>query len=69
MALSTCLYVGWIMPVKSIVDELAAGSELFAVDSMASKGFVFFLRFVCPLVIAAVLLNMLGVFGIFGGGG
>ena len=69
VALATCVYVAWIMPIERIVNELSNGSELFNPGEGPSKAFVFFIRFVCPLVILAVLLNMLGVFGIFAGGG
>ena len=69
VALATCLYVGWIMPIGKIVTELGQGSDVFVEGSTAAKAFVFFLRFVCPIVITAVLLNMLGVFGVFAGGG
>ncbi len=69
VALATSIYVAWVMPIGGIVNELASGSELFAVGGMPSKVFVFFIRFICPLVILAVLLNMLGIFGIFAGGG
>ncbi len=69
VALATCLYVGWVIPIEKIVTELSIGSTVFTPGSLPSKAFVVFLRFVCPIVIAAVLLNMLGVFGAFAGGG
>jgi len=69
VALATCVYVAWKMPIENIVNELAEGSESFKEGSVASNAFVFFIRFVCPIVILAVLLNMLGIFGIFAGGG
>ncbi len=69
VALATCVYVGWVMPIDKIVTELGEGSELFTPGGTPSKVFIFFIRFICPLVILAVLLNMLGIFGIFAGGG
>lgn len=69
VALITCVYVGWKMPIKNIVSEIASGAPGWAEGSFASNAFVFFIRFVCPLVILIVLLNMMGIFGIFGGGG
>ena len=69
VALATCVYVAWVMPIEKIVTELSHGSELFVEGGTASKAFVFFIRYICPLVILAVLLNMLGLFGVFAGGG
>jgi neurotransmitter:Na+ symporter, NSS family len=66
-ALATCVYVAWKMPIENIVSELDKGSPEFKAGSFASNAFVFFIRYVCPLVILTVLLNMMGVFGIFAG--
>lgn len=67
VALATCVYVAWKMPIASIVGELDQGSPAFKAGNFASKAFVFFIRFVCPVVILLVLLNMMGLFGIFAG--
>ncbi len=67
VALVTCVYVAWKMPIENIVNELDKGSPEFKAGSFASNTFVFFIRYVCPLVILAVLLNMMGVFGVFAG--
>jgi NSS family neurotransmitter:Na+ symporter len=66
VALVTCVYVAWKLPIENIVNEMARGSS-WTPDSLPSKTFVFFIRFVGPIVILAVLLNMMGVFGIFAG--
>ena len=67
VALTTCLYVAWKLPIENIVGELDQGSPAFKAGNFASRAFVFFIRFVCPTVILLVLLNMMGVFGIFAG--
>jgi neurotransmitter:Na+ symporter, NSS family len=67
VALVTCVYVAWKMPINNIVSELDKGSSEFRAGSFTSNAFVFFIRYVCPLVILAVLLNMMGVFGAFAG--
>jgi neurotransmitter:Na+ symporter, NSS family len=67
VALVTCLYVAWKMPINNIVSELDQGSPEFKAGGFASNAYVFFIRFVCPIVILAVLLNMMGVFGVFAG--
>ncbi len=69
VALVTCIYVAWKMPINNIVSELDNGSPRWKAGTFASNAFVFFIRFVCPLVILLVLLNMVGVFGTFAGGG
>ena len=69
VALATSIYVAWVMPIEKIVNELSEGSASFNPGNTPAKAFAFFIRFVCPLVILAVLLNMMGVFGIFAGGG
>ena len=67
VALVTCVYVAWKLPIENIVNELDQGSPAFKAGNFASKAFVFFIRFVCPIVILLVLLNMMGLFGIFAG--
>lgn len=69
VALVTCIYVAWKIGAEKIVAELAEGSDKFKPGVFKAQGFVFFIKYVCPLVILAVLLNMLGVFGLFAGGG
>lgn len=69
VALVTCIYVAWKIGAERIVKEIEQGSEKFREGTLKAKGFVFFIKFICPLVILAVLLNMLGVFGLFAGGG
>lgn len=69
VALVTSIYAAWNIGASRIVDELAEGSDKFKPGVLKAKGFVFFIKYVCPLVILAVLLNMLGVFGVFAGGG
>ncbi len=67
VALTTCLYVAWKLPIENIVNELDQGSPTFKAGNFASNAFVFFIRYVCPIVILLVLLNMMGLFGIFAG--
>lgn len=67
VALATCVYVAWKLPIENIVNELDQGSPAFKAGNFASNAFVFFIRYVCPIVILLVLLNMMGLFGIFAG--
>ncbi|MBX2913576.1 MAG: sodium-dependent transporter [Cyclobacteriaceae bacterium] len=67
VAFTTCTYVAWKMPIKNIVGELDQGSPEFKAGNFASNTFVFFIRYICPIVILLVLLNMFGLFGVFVG--
>ncbi len=69
VALVTSIYAAWKIGANKIIDELAEGSEKFQSGTVKAKGLTFFIKYICPLVILAVLLNMLGVFGVFAGGG
>ncbi len=63
VAFTTCLYAGWKMNINLLVNELGEGSPLFRKSAWAQQAYRFFIRFVCPLIILAVLLNMMGIFG------
>ena len=71
VALMTCVYTGWIMDVKKLSDEIGLGAPSFntKIAGLVSPAqlWVFFIRYICPLVILTVLLNMIGVFGVFAG--
>jgi NSS family neurotransmitter:Na+ symporter len=59
-ALLLCIFVGWLWGVRNAGQELCQGSRV-------GKRFVFlwglFIRFICPVVILIVLLNLFKVFG------
>jgi neurotransmitter:Na+ symporter, NSS family len=67
VALTTAIYTGWVMKIDDIADEVAVGSENFQKPILlgltAHKLFVFFIKFICPIVITLVLLNMMGIVG------
>ena len=67
VALMTSLYTGWAMKTADIIGELGESSPMFERKTFLgfppSKLWAFFIKYVCPLVILFVLLNMLGVFG------
>ncbi|HMP99659.1 MAG TPA: sodium-dependent transporter, partial [Cyclobacteriaceae bacterium] len=62
VAFSTCVYAGWKMNIKDLVNELGEGSPLFRKAKWAQNVYVFFIRYVCPLLVLAVLLNLVGAF-------
>lgn len=67
VALFVCLYIGWILKPARVIDEIAQGSPGFVTQKIAgftpAQIWTFFIRFVCPIVILVVILNMFGVFG------
>lgn len=69
VALVTCVYVAWKIPTPKFVAEISDGAKGWNEGSMASKLFIIFIKFVCPIVITLVLLNMMGLLGVFAGGG
>lgn len=67
VALATSVYVGWIMNIQDVKTEIDDGSTLFSKPIMGNISFAviwkFFIRYVCPIVIALVFLDMTGIFG------
>ena len=65
ISLSLSLYVGWMLDSKKIVGEIEKGCPSFTKPLIAGKSpaaiWIFFIRFVCPVVIFVVLLGKFGV--------
>jgi NSS family neurotransmitter:Na+ symporter len=57
-ALLTCLFVGWYVPAKVVREQV---TNWGALPTSLYRVFLFFVRFVCPVCIAAVFLHQLGV--------
>lgn len=57
-SLLTCIFLGWFVPEKIVRDEYTNWGTLRA---RSYKAFLFCVRFVCPLCIAAVFFHQLGV--------
>ncbi len=69
VALMTSVYVGWVLDINTVVKHIGDGSEGFNKSYMGivpSKAFVIMLKYIIPVVILMVLLNMMG-FGSFAG--
>lgn len=62
VVLTTCLYTGWVIDTNKVIDEIQEGSPYFKTTILASA-WKFFVRFVCPIIILLVVLNVVGVFG------
>jgi NSS family neurotransmitter:Na+ symporter len=65
VALMTSIYVGWIMSAKNIANEIGHGAPVFSkkiIGNLTPAGlWLFFIRFVCPIVIGLVLLSTIGI--------
>jgi NSS family neurotransmitter:Na+ symporter len=67
VVLSTCVYTGWFMKTDLLVDEIEHGMPAFKTGRILGvapyKIWLFMVRFICPIIIGLVILNMIGVFG------
>lgn len=57
----TCLFLGWFVPKKLIRDEFTNWGTIWTRSRLFTV-FLFLIRFICPVAIAAIFLNQLGVF-------
>jgi NSS family neurotransmitter:Na+ symporter len=64
-ALLLSVFVGWVWGPKEAGGEIRTGSGM---SDQAVRFWAFFLRYICPVVIFIVLLNVFEVFGSFAGG-
>lgn len=67
VVLSTCIFTGWFMKTDDLVNEIEHGFPFFKTGNIVGippyKIWLFMIRFVCPVIIGLVILNMFGVFG------
>lgn len=65
ISLLLSLFAGWVWGPKRPVEEIASSAPSFTKPSIGAHSqarlWTFFIRFVCPIVIFIVLLNLLGV--------
>jgi NSS family neurotransmitter:Na+ symporter len=65
VALMTCIYTGWIMDINKLGAEISSGAPGFQKPLVAGITpqaiWIFFIKFVCPIVIGLVLLSTIGV--------
>lgn len=62
VVLTTCLYTGWVIDTNKVIDEIQEGSPYFKTTILAGA-WKFFVRFVCPIIILLVVLNVVGILG------
>ncbi len=67
VVLATCIYSGWLIQTRQLVDEIAQGSPHFNKPVLwgvtRAQLWVFALKFICPVVIGLVILHLFGAFG------
>ncbi len=61
VCLMLSLYTGWVKSIQTYANELALGAPGF--NGWKRAFWIFFIKFVCPVVIFLVVLDLLGVFG------
>lgn len=62
ICLMLSLYTGWGQKISDYADELSYGAPGF--KGFFRLGWIFFIKWVCPIVIILLILNMVGVFGV-----
>ena len=58
-SLATCLFVGWVLPKRIVAHQLTNGGTLKAGFAFV---FLFAVKYICPIAIAAIFLHQFGVF-------
>ena len=61
ICLMLALYTGWAQKITDYADELAQGAPGFKGPYRAA--WMFFIKWVCPIVIILLILNTIGLFG------
>ncbi|MBL7870566.1 MAG: sodium-dependent transporter [Cyclobacteriaceae bacterium] len=65
VVLATCLYTGWFMKIGKLAEEIEIGSPGFKSGKIVGIApyqiWVYTIRFVCPIIIALVVLSVLGI--------
>ena len=60
VALLSCILIGWVVKPQTIIDEVTIGGYKF----VRKKLYIVMVKFVAPVLLAALLLQSLGVFSL-----
>ena len=60
VALLSCILIGWVVKPQTIIDEVTIGGYKFG----RKKLYIVMVKFVAPVLLAALLLQSLGVFSL-----
>jgi NSS family neurotransmitter:Na+ symporter len=61
ICLVLALYTGWAQKISVFAEELTLGAPSF--KGLYRVGWIFFIKWVCPIVISLIILDLVGVFG------
>jgi len=61
ICLMLSLYTGWASKISDYADELALGAPVF--KGPLRSAWIFFIKYICPIVIILLILNVVGIFG------
>lgn len=65
VAFMTSLYTGWVIDTKKLADEIGTGAPIFSKKIVGTltpaQLWIFFIKYVCPIVIGLVLLSTIGI--------
>lgn len=57
VAISTCIFIGWVVKPKTIIDEVTMGGHKFS----RQKLYVVMVKFITPVLLTVLLLQALGL--------
>ena len=57
VAISTCIFIGWVVKPKTIIDEVTLGGHKFS----RQKLYVVMVKFITPVLLTVLLLQALGL--------
>jgi len=57
VSIATCIFIGWILKPKTIIDEVTFGGHKFGREKL----YVVMVKFVTPLLLTLLLLQALGI--------
>lgn len=60
VALLSCILIGWVVKPQTIIDEVTIGGYKFG----RKKLYIVMVKFIAPVLLAALLLQSLGVFSL-----
>ena len=57
VSIATCIFIGWVVKPKTIIDEVTRNGERFGREKL----YVMMVKYITPVLLALLLLQALGV--------
>ena len=57
VSIATCVYIGWVLKPKSIIDEVTRNGEKFGREKL----YVVMIKYITPVLLMLLLLQALGI--------